>query len=55
MYPDVADDYREARRMRAEVVARSAGGGADDDTNEGVYRRFTAGHPKVPRGLPAAR
>ncbi len=35
MHPDVADDYREARRMRAEVVARSAGGGADDDTNQG--------------------
>jgi FtsZ-interacting cell division protein ZipA len=34
MHPDVADDYREARRMRAEVVARSAGR-ADDDTNEG--------------------
>ena len=25
MHPDVADDYREARRIRAEVVARSAG------------------------------
>lgn len=24
MHPDVADDYREARRIRAEVVARSA-------------------------------
>jgi FtsZ-interacting cell division protein ZipA len=35
MHPDVADDYRGARRMRAEVVARSAGGRADDDTNEG--------------------
>jgi len=33
MHPDVADDYREARRMRAEVVARSAER-ADDDTNE---------------------
>ncbi len=33
MHPDVADDFREARRMRAEVVARSAGR-ADDDTNE---------------------
>jgi hypothetical protein len=25
MYPEVADDYREARRIRAEVVGRSAG------------------------------
>lgn len=25
MHPDVADDYREARRMRADVVARSGG------------------------------
>ena len=25
LHPDVADDYREARRIRAEVVARSAG------------------------------
>jgi FtsZ-interacting cell division protein ZipA len=35
MHPDVADDYRGARRMRAEVVARSAGGRTDDDTSEG--------------------
>ena len=34
MHPDVADDYREARRMRAEVVARSAGR-AEEDPNEG--------------------
>lgn len=34
MHPDIANDYREARRIRAEVVARSAGH-ADDDTNEG--------------------
>src|SRR5215208_4675232 len=33
MHPDVADDYREARRIRAEVVARSAGR-ADEGSNE---------------------
>ena len=30
MHPDVADDYREARRMRADVVARSGGSSADE-------------------------
>jgi type II secretory pathway pseudopilin PulG len=33
MHPDIADDYREARRIRAEVVARSAGR-AEEDSNE---------------------
>ena len=33
MYPGVADDYREARRIRAEVVARSAGS-ADQASEE---------------------
>ena len=33
MHPDVADDYREARRIRAEVVARSVGR-ADEGSNE---------------------
>lgn len=33
MHPDVADDYREARRMRAEVVARS-GRSADEGSEE---------------------
>jgi FtsZ-interacting cell division protein ZipA len=30
MHPEVADDYREARRIRADVVARSA----EEDSNE---------------------
>jgi hypothetical protein len=30
MHPDVADDYREARRIRAAVVARSAGHAEED-------------------------
>jgi len=34
VHPDVADDYREARGIRAEVVARSAGR-ADEGSNEG--------------------
>jgi len=34
MHPDVADDYREARRIRAQVVARSAGR-SDEDPDEG--------------------
>ena len=33
MHPEVADDYREARGIRADVVARSAGR-ADEGTNE---------------------
>jgi FtsZ-interacting cell division protein ZipA len=33
MHPDVADDYREARRIRAEVVGRSAGN-AETDSEE---------------------
>jgi hypothetical protein len=34
MHPDVADDYREARRIRAEVVARSAGRQDEDQGEE---------------------
>ena len=33
MHPDIADDYREARRIRADVVARSAGR-AEEVSNE---------------------
>ena len=36
-YPEIADDYREARRARAEVVARSvesAGEGSNEETTE---------------------
>ena len=33
MHPEVADDYREARRIRADVVARS-GRGSDGDSDE---------------------
>ena len=37
LHPDVADDYREARRMRADVVARSggsSGGGEGEQSTE---------------------
>ena len=34
MHPDVADDYREARRMRADVVARSGGSSAGEGAGE---------------------
>jgi hypothetical protein len=33
MHPEIAEDYREARRIRADVVARSAGR-AEEDSNE---------------------
>jgi FtsZ-interacting cell division protein ZipA len=34
MHPEVADDYREARRIRADVVARSAGRAEQDPDEE---------------------
>ena len=53
MHPEVADDYREARRIRADVVGRSAGNGGDGDATEemrqalrgyrSVYERLAEG------------
>jgi hypothetical protein len=34
MHPDIADDYREARRIRADVVARSAERAQEDSDEE---------------------
>lgn len=34
MHPDVADDYREARRIRADVVARGAGRSSGEESDE---------------------
>jgi hypothetical protein len=34
MHPDIADDYREARRIRADVVARSAERAQEDSNKE---------------------
>ena len=41
MHPDVADDYREARRMRADVVARSgrsADGASEEQSTEELHQ-----------------
>ncbi len=36
LFPQVAEDYREARRVRARVIARSAGGSAEEDAGGGA-------------------
>ena len=54
MHPDVADDYREARRIRADVVARAtAEGGSGDETTEEMrqtIRRYRAVYQRLVRG-----
>jgi FtsZ-interacting cell division protein ZipA len=52
MHPGVADDYREARRIRAEVVARSAGS-ADQASEESTeyLRQAIRKYPAVYRRL----
>ena len=52
MHPEVADDYREARRIRAEVVGRSAGGAEDDseESTEGLrqaIRKYRAVYERL--------
>jgi type II secretory pathway pseudopilin PulG len=52
MHPEVADDYRGARRIRAEVVARSAGGGdeASEESTEDLrqaIRRYRAVYERL--------
>ena len=53
MHPDVADDYREARRMRADVVARSGGSsdeGAGEQSTEDLRRtiqRYRAVYERI--------
>jgi hypothetical protein len=55
MHPDVADDYREARRIRADVVAgavRSSGEGASDETTEDLrqaIRKYRAVYERLMR------
>ena len=56
MHPDVADDYREARGMRAEVVARSSGL-SDEESNEGsteelrqAIRKYRAVYQRLVQG-----
>lgn len=45
-HPDVADDYREARRIRADVVAGSLGNSGEEGTEElrQAIRRYRAVH-----------
>ena len=50
-HPDVADDYREARRIRAGVVARSAGGsdvdeGSTEDLRQAI-RKYRAVYQRL--------
>ena len=55
MHPEVADDYREGRRIRADVVSgayRSSGEGAPEETTEDLRRaiqRYRAVHEKLLR------
>ena len=39
MHPEVADDYREARRFRAGIVGRSTGNESDDDNTTEEMRQ----------------
>ena len=56
MHPDVADDYREARRIRADVVAgvgRLSEGSASEETTEELrqaIRRYRAVYQRIARG-----
>jgi type II secretory pathway pseudopilin PulG len=57
MYPEVADDYREARRVRAAVVSRASRGdgdqGQDGDETENLrqtLRRYRAVYDKLAQG-----
>lgn len=57
MYPEIAGDYREARRARADVVARSASGSEaderpDEETTEDlrqVVRKYRAVYERLVR------
>ena len=53
MHPDVADDYREARRIRADVVAGV--GRFSEELRGGDHGGAPPGHPEVPRSLQATR
>ena len=55
MHPDVADDYREARRIRAEIVSgtgRFAEGGSEEETTEELrqaIRKYRAVYQRIAR------
>lgn len=48
-HPDVADEYREARRIRADVVAGSVGSSGEEGTEElrQAIRRYRAVHERL--------
>jgi hypothetical protein len=54
MHPDVADDYREARRIRADVVAgRASEGHSEEETTEEMrqaIRKYRAVYQRLVRG-----
>jgi FtsZ-interacting cell division protein ZipA len=56
MHPDVADDYREARRIRADVVAgagRFSEGSSEEETTEELrqgIRRYRVVYQRIARG-----
>ena len=54
MHPEVADDYREARRFRAGIVGRSAGNeDGDGDTTEEMrqaIRRYRSVYERLVEG-----
>ena len=56
MHADVADDYREARRIRADIVARAGGtreGDPEEDTTEELrqtIRKYRAVYQRLVRG-----
>jgi hypothetical protein len=56
MHPEIADDYREARRIRADVVARSTrgpDGGSDEETTEDLrqaIRKYRAVYERLMGG-----
>ncbi len=49
VHPDVADDYREARRIRADVVAGSLGSSGEEGTEElrQAIRRYHVVHERL--------
>ncbi len=55
MHPDVADDYREARRIRADIISRageSSEGSAEEETEElrQAIRKYRAVYQRLARG-----
>jgi len=52
MHPEVADDYRKARRIRADIVARTSGTSEEDTTKElrQTIRKYRAVYQRLVRG-----